>query len=89
MDKFDMGEMVFATADLYNDDLTEDGASLIPDVEPNALLAPTGSRGVVVNVGHLPDQPQQAIYLVRFESGPDKALGVPIGCMQEELTNSG
>jgi nitrogen fixation protein NifZ len=88
MDKFDMGEMVFATTDLFNDDLTEDGASLIPDVAPNALLAPAGSRGVVVNVGHLPDQPQLAIYLVRFETGPDKALGVPIGCMAEELTNT-
>jgi nitrogen fixation protein NifZ len=88
MDKFDMGEMVFATTDLYNDDLTEDGASLIPDVEPNALLAATGARGVVVNVGHLPDQPQQTIYLVRFETGPDKSLGVPIGCVEEELSNS-
>jgi nitrogen fixation protein NifZ len=88
MDKFDMGEMVFATTDLYNDDLTEDGASLIPDVEPNALLAATGTRGVVVNVGHVADQPQQTIYLVRFETGPDKSLGVPIGCMAEELTNS-
>lgn len=88
MDKFDMGEMVFATTDLYNDDLAEDGASLIPDVEPNALLAPAGSRGVVVNVGHVAEQPQQAVYLVRFETGPDKSLGVPIGCMAEELTNS-
>ena len=89
MDKFDMGEMVFAAIDLYNDDLTEDGASLIPDVEPNALLAAAGTRGVVVNVGHLPDQPQQTVYLVRFETGPDKTLGAPLGCMTEELTTSG
>jgi nitrogen fixation protein NifZ len=88
MDKFEMGEMVFATIDLYNDDLTEDGASMIPDVEPNALLAAAGSRGVVVNVGHVAEQPQQAVYLVRFETGPDKTLGLPIGCMTEELTNS-
>lgn len=88
MKRFDMGEMVFAATDLYNDELAEDGASLIPDVEPNALLAATGTRGVVVNVGHVAEQPQQAVYLVRFEAGPDKTLGAAIGCMPEELTTS-
>lgn len=86
MHKYDMGEMVFATADLFNDELAEDGTSLIPDVAPNALLAPAGARGVVVNVGHVAELPQQDIYLVRFETGPDNTLGVPIGCMPEELT---
>jgi nitrogen fixation protein NifZ len=86
MDKFSMGEMVFAAADLYNDELAEDGGSLIPDVEPNALIAPAGARGVVVNVGHVAELPQQDIYLVRFETGEEKSLGVPIGCLPEELT---
>lgn len=86
MDKFDMGEMVFAATDLYNDELAEDGSSLIPGVEPNALIAPAGARGVVVNVGHVAELPRQDIYLVRFETGADKTLGVPIGCLPEELT---
>lgn len=86
MYKYDMGEMVFATADLFNDELAEDGTSLIPDVAPNALLAPAGARGVVVNVGHVAELPQQDIYLVRFETGPDNTLGLPIGCMTDELT---
>ncbi len=47
MDKFDMGEMVFAATDLYNDELAEDGSSLIPGVEPNALIAPAGARAAV------------------------------------------
>lgn len=85
MNKFDMGEMVFAATDLYNDELAEDGSSLIPEVEPNALLAAAGARGVVVNVGHVADLPQQDIYLVRFESGPEKTLGLPVGCLPEEL----
>jgi nitrogen fixation protein NifZ len=88
MQKYDMGEMVFAATDLYNDELAEDGTSLIPEVEPNALIAPAGARGVVVNVGHVADLPQQDIYLVRFETGPDKALGLPIGCMPEELAGA-
>jgi nitrogen fixation protein NifZ len=85
MNKFDMGEMVFAATDLYNDELAEDGSSLIPEVEPNALIAAAGARGVVVNVGHVADLPQQDIYLVRFESGPEKTLGLPVGCLPEEL----
>jgi nitrogen fixation protein NifZ len=85
MHKYDMGEMVFAATDLFNDELAADGSSLIPDVAPNALLAPAGARGVVVNVGHVAEMPQQDVYLVRFESGAEKALGVPIGCMPEEL----
>lgn len=88
MDKFEMGEMVFAATDLYNDELSEDGASLIPDIEPNALIAAAGVRGVVVNVGHVADLPQQDIYLVRFETGEDKSLGVPVGCLPEELSTS-
>ncbi len=85
MNKFDMGEMVFAATDLYNDELAEDGASLIPDIQPNALIATAGARGVVVNVGHIAELPQQDIYLVRFETGEEKSLGVPIGCLPEEL----
>lgn len=85
MQKFDMGEMVFAATDLFNDELAEDGSSLIPEVAPNALLAPAGARGVVVNVGHVAELPAQDVYLVRFETGPDNSLGVPIGCMPEEL----
>ena len=38
MHKLEMGEMVFAASDLFNDELAEDGSSLIPDVEPNALI---------------------------------------------------
>jgi hypothetical protein len=40
----------------------------------------------VVNVGHVAELPRQDIYHVRFETGADKTLGVPIGCLPEELT---
>lgn len=88
MNKFDMGEMVFATEDIFNDELAEDGSSLIPDLEPHALIAAAGSRGVVVNVGHVAELPQQDIYLVRFETGDDQTLGVPVGCLPEELSGT-
>ncbi len=88
MNKFDMGEMVFAATDLYNDELAEDGSSLIPDIAPKALIAAAGTRGVVVNVGHVAEMPRQDIYLVRFETGEDKTLGIPVGCMPEELVGA-
>ena len=87
MNKFEMGDMVFAAADLYNDELDETGASYLPDVEPNALIAAAGARGVVVNVGHVAEMPEQEVYLVRFESGADKTLGLPIGCSADELSS--
>lgn len=85
MQKFAMGEMVFAATDLYNDELAEDGSSLLPDTQPNALIAAAGTRGVVVNVGHVAELPRQDVYLVRFENGPEKALGLPVGCLPDEL----
>lgn len=86
MSKFEMGDMVFAATDLFNDELAADGTSLIPDTAPNALLAAAATRGVVVNVGHVAEMPKQAIYLVRFETGPAGSLGLPIGCLAEELS---
>jgi len=43
---------------------------------------------VVVNVGHAEAMPDEEIYLVRFETGPDGNLGEPIGCLREELLES-
>lgn len=76
--QYDIGEMVFATEDLYND-------GGVPEMDEDALIAATGARGVVVNTGVLEADERQAIYLVRFE-GTDGILGPPIGCLPEELT---
>jgi nitrogen fixation protein NifZ len=86
MATYQMGDLVLAALDLFNDELTEEGESMLPDIAPNALLAATGTRGVIVNVGHIAADPGQEIYLVRFESGEGKLLGPPIGCVPEELT---
>jgi nitrogen fixation protein NifZ len=80
------GDMVFAAVDLYNDEAAEDGSSLMPEAKPGELLAAAGTRGMIVNVGH-PEQAREiAIYLVSFETGPNKELGLPFGCLPEELT---
>jgi nitrogen fixation protein NifZ len=83
-----MGDMVFAAQDLYNEALEETGESAIPGVEPEALLAAAGTRGVIVNVGHAQEMPGAEIYLVRFEMNAEGMLAEPIGCLSEELSES-
>jgi nitrogen fixation protein NifZ len=82
------GDMVFAAVDLFNEEVAEDGSSLMPEAEPGALLAAAGTRGMIVNVGHPTEAPDEVIYLVSFETGPDKELGLPFGCFPEELTQA-
>ncbi len=86
MSKFQMGDMVFAAQDLYNEALEETGDSAIPGIAPDALLVATGARGVVVNVGHVQEMPEEEIFLVRFEMDAEGTLGEPIGCLAEELS---
>jgi nitrogen fixation protein NifZ len=80
------GDLVYAACDLYNDAAQEDGSSAMPEAEPGALLAAAGTRGMIVNVGHPEAAPEQVIYLVCFETGADRELVLPFGCLPEELT---
>lgn len=86
MSQFQMGDMVFAAQDLFNEPVEETGESGIPGIPAGVLLAGAGTRGVVVNVGHAEAMPGEAIYLVRFESGADGTLTEPIGCLSDELS---
>lgn len=85
MSRYEMGDLVHAAQDLYNETVEETGASAIPGLLPDQLLVPAGTRGVVVNVGHAEAMPEAEIYLVRFETGPDGQLAAPIGCLAGEL----
>jgi len=71
------GDMVYAATDLYND-------GSLPDLEAGALLAANGTRGVVLKVGHLEEEPDRTLYLVRFEDA-ELNLGPPVGCWEEEI----
>lgn len=75
---YEIGEMVYCAEDLFND-------GGVPDAEEDAVLVKAGTRGMVVQSGHAEADERQVIYLVRFE-GPDGELGLPIGCLPEELT---
>lgn len=75
-----MGDMVFAAKAIHND-------GSLPEHEDDALLVPAGGRGVIVNVGHLENDPAQVLYLVRFEN-PDGVLGPPLGCWPDDLAGA-
>ncbi|MEW8659717.1 MAG: nitrogen fixation protein NifZ [Candidatus Thiodiazotropha endolucinida] len=71
------GDVVFAASHIYND-------GGIPDVPQDELLAEPGTRGVIVETGHLEEAPERTVYLVRFEDR-ELNLGPPTGCWPEEL----
>lgn len=79
--RYDIGEIVFSRELLIND-------GGIPGIAADAILATPGRRGVVVNCGHVQVDPEQEVYLVRFEGedGSMRDLGPPVGCLPDELT---
>ncbi len=78
--RYEIGDMVYAAEDIFNDG----GMPGVEDAE--GLIAPLGSRGVVVHFGVAELDESKEIYLVQFESGPDQLLGDPVGCLPDELT---
>jgi len=69
--KFEWGRRVRAAVDLFND-------GSYPDLEPEALLAPAGEAGEVVQVGaHV--ESHTTVYLVEFAN---KRV---VGCFEEEI----
>lgn len=85
MSQIQMGDMVYAANDLYNDAVEETGEAAIPGRFVGELLAKSGTRGVVVNIGHPNEEPETEIYLVQFELDGEGTLSEPIGCLAEEL----
>lgn len=74
---FAIGDVVYAGVDIFND-------GGVPDMAPDALIAPVGTRGVLVQIGFVEADQRLVIYLVRFEDATG-TLGPPVGCMPEEL----
>lgn len=74
------GDIVFAAATIIND-------GGIPEMPEDAVLARPGARGMLVNIGHLEENPEREIFLVKFETDAGE-LGPPVGCWPEELTDS-
>lgn len=72
------GDIVYATVKIQND-------GGIPDIAEDAVIAEAGTRGVLINTGHLEHNPDAILFLVRFEDAEGN-LGVPVGCQADELS---
>ncbi|CAO3417165.1 nitrogen fixation protein NifZ [Azospirillum doebereinerae] len=71
---YDWGLRVTVVEDLLND-----GSH--PQSAPGALLAPRGTPGVIVRVGHT-EEGNLPVYLVELPGG------TVVGCLEEEITPS-
>lgn len=69
--KFQWGQRIVTTADLFND-------GSYPERDPDELLVGSGTQGEIVNVGHH-EELNLPVYLVEFEAGP------VVGCFEEEI----
>jgi nitrogen fixation protein NifZ len=72
------GDVVYAASHIVND-------GSIPALDGAAMIATPGTRGVIINIGHLEEAPERELFLVRFEDA-DLNLGPPAGCWPEELS---
>ena len=72
------GDMIYAASDILND-------GSIPELAEGELIAAAGARGVLINTGHLEENEEQSVYLVRFEREGSELLP-PVGCWPEELS---
>lgn len=77
LEDLDIGDVVYAAQPITND-------GSIPGGIEGELLADTGTRGVITQIGHLEEDSTCVVWLVRFED-KDRNLGNPIGCLAEDL----
>ena len=77
VEDLDLGDVVYAAHNIIND-------GSMPGSDPGELLAEQGSRGVIVMKGHIEEDQNRYIFLVRFEDR-ELNLGRPIGCWSDDL----
>lgn len=73
-----IGDRVYAAHSIIDD-------GSMPEGSEGAILAQAGTRGVITLIGHVEEQPERMVFLVRFED-EDLRLSEPIGCWEEDLS---
>jgi nitrogen fixation protein NifZ len=74
----EIGDMVYAAHRIIDD-------GSIPEGNEGEVLAPAGAKGVITLIGHVEEQPELTVFLVRFED-ENLNLSEPIGCWEEDLS---
>ncbi|MCX7087037.1 MAG: nitrogen fixation protein NifZ [Methylococcales bacterium] len=77
IEELNIGDVVYAAKTILDD-------GSIPDGSEGEVFVTAGTRGVITMIGHVEEQPETSVFLVRFE---DAALNLsaPIGCWVEDL----
>jgi len=71
------GDAVYAAVTIAND-------GSVPGYDADTVFANPGTMGMLINTGHLEEDPNQILYLVSFQN-KDGELGPPVTCFAEEL----
>lgn len=77
IEDLDIGDIVYAAKTITDD-------NSIPGEVKGEILAEAGTRGVITLIGHVEEEPDRSVFLVRFED-KDMNLGSPVGCRVEDL----
>lgn len=77
IEDLDIGDVVYAAKTIIDD-------GSMPNGTAGDILAEAGTRGVIALIGHVEEEPERSVFLVRFED-KDLNLGNPIGCWVEDL----
>jgi nitrogen fixation protein NifZ len=72
-----IGDVVYAAHPILDD-------GSVPEGQEGTVLAAAGARGVITMIGHVEEQPEYTVFLVRFED-ENLNLSNPIGCWEEDL----
>ena len=81
IEELQKGDVIYAAVTVAND-------GSVPGAEDDEVFARPGTRGMLINIGHLEEDPNQTLYLVAFENEQGD-LGPPVACLPEELRAEG
>lgn len=73
----EIGDAVYAAHSIIDD-------GSMPNGDEGNVLAAAGARGVITLIGHVEEEPERVVFLVRFED-ENLNLSEPIGCWEEDL----
>ena len=76
VEDLDIGDVVYSSRLIADDGSIPNGSE--------GVLAEAGTRGVITLIGHVEEEPNRTVFLVRFED-KEMNLGNPVGCWVEDL----
>lgn len=72
------GDAVYAAVNIVND-------GSVPNAAPNEVFALRGTIGMLLNTGHLEEDPSKELYLISFQTEAGE-LGPPVTCFEHEIS---